>query len=114
MTVSAPYLAQTSYGILRELGHRIRARRIAAGLTQSQLAKQAGVARRTVTRMEAGENIGIEPIVRAALALNATAEFAALFPMVDTRSLDEILAAQRAPRRVRHRSSLSTATKRKS
>jgi len=64
--------------------------------------------------MEAGENIGIEPIVRVALALDAAAEFGALFPTVDTRTLDEILAAQRTPRRVRHSSSLSTSTKRKS
>jgi transcriptional regulator with XRE-family HTH domain len=113
MTVSVLYFAQNPYDILRDLGRRIRNRRIAANLTQGQLAKQAGVARRTITRMEAGENIGIEPIVRVALALDATAEFGALFPTVDTRTLDEILAAQRTPRRVRHRSSLSTATKRK-
>ena len=40
--------------------------------------------------MEAGENIGIDPIVRVALALDATAEFGALFPTADTRTLDEI------------------------
>jgi hypothetical protein len=61
--------------------------------------------------MEAGENIGIEPIVRVALALNAATEFGALFPAVETRSLDEILAAQRARRRAYRRAHPSTATK---
>jgi transcriptional regulator with XRE-family HTH domain len=98
-----PYFLQTSHGILREMGLRIRDRRIAADLTQAQLAKRAGVSRPTVTRLEAGENIGIEPLVRLAIALEAAAEFGTLFPPADTRSFDDILAAQRKPQRVRHR-----------
>jgi len=96
-------MMQTSHGVLRALGRRLHDRRIAAELTQSQLAKRAGVSRPTVVRMESGQNIGVEPLVRVAMALDAAGEFNALFPPVDSRSLDEILAEQRKPQRVRHR-----------
>jgi transcriptional regulator with XRE-family HTH domain len=93
---------QTPRGILRELGQRVRERRIAAGLTQSELATRVGITPPTVRHLEAGANVGVEQLVRVAIALDAAAEFGALFPPVETRSLDEILAAQRKPRRVRH------------
>jgi transcriptional regulator with XRE-family HTH domain len=88
---------------LRDLGLRVRDRRIAAGLTQSDLAKRVGVTQPTVSHLEAGANVGLEQFVRVAIALDATAEFGALFPPTDTRSLDDILASQRKTQRVRHR-----------
>ncbi len=109
MAINVRNFMQSSRGVLRDLGRRVQARRIAADLTQSQLAKRAGVSRDTLTRLEAGENIGIEPLVRLAIALDAADEFGALFPPADTRTLDEILAAQRRPQRVRH----SSATQKK-
>src|SRR5271154_3818804 len=92
---------QSSATVLQEMGERIRNRRIAAQLTQGMLAKRAGVSRDTVTRVEHGENIGVEALIRIAIALDAIAELNALFAERDTRSLDEILAAQQRPQRVR-------------
>ena len=92
---------QTAHGIMRGIGQRLRDRRLAGGLTQDQLAKRAGVSRPTLIRMEAGGNIGLEPLVRVAMALDAGAEFLGLFPPVDRRSLDQILADQRKPQRAR-------------
>ena len=40
--------------LLRELGERLAAERLAQDLTQAQLAEQAGVSKRTVERLEAG------------------------------------------------------------
>ena len=40
--------------LLKELGERIEALRLARNLTQAQLAKEAGISRRTVERLEAG------------------------------------------------------------
>ena len=40
--------------LLKELGERIEALRLARNLTQAQLAKEAGVSRCTVERLEAG------------------------------------------------------------
>jgi len=102
MMFNTPYFMQNAAVILRAMGRRLRDRRISADLTQGQLAMRVGVSRQTVTRMESGENISVDSLVRLAMALDAAAEFNALFPPVDTRSLDEILAQQRKPQRVRH------------
>ena len=40
--------------LLRELGTRLAAQRLALNLTQAQLADEAGVSKRTIERMEAG------------------------------------------------------------
>ncbi|MDP6037110.1 MAG: helix-turn-helix domain-containing protein, partial [Candidatus Latescibacteria bacterium] len=40
--------------ILGEIGRRLAKRRIALGYTQAHLADQAGIAKRTVERIEAG------------------------------------------------------------
>jgi transcriptional regulator with XRE-family HTH domain len=101
MTVKVPYFLQTSHSVLRGIGERLRDRRTAAALTQGELAKRAGVSRPVVIRIEAGENIGLEPLLRLAGVLDALNEFTALFPPLDTRSLDEILAEQRKTQRVR-------------
>ncbi len=76
-----------------------------AELTQAALAKRAGVSRDTVLRIERGDNIGVEPLIRIAIALDAVDEFAALFPKRDRRTLDEILAGQRTRQRVRPKKS---------
>jgi transcriptional regulator with XRE-family HTH domain len=45
----------TDDAILRELGSRITAARLASNLTQAALAQEAGVSKRTVERLESGE-----------------------------------------------------------
>jgi len=42
-------------GILRELGARLTGARLERNLTQAALAEQAGVAKRTIERLETGE-----------------------------------------------------------
>lgn len=46
--------SMTDAAVLRELGARLEGARLAANLTQAQLASQAGVSKRTVERLEAG------------------------------------------------------------
>jgi len=96
---------QSSSAILRALGRRLNDRRTAVELTQGALAKRAGVSRDTVLRIERGDNIGVEPLIRIAIALEAADEFTGLFPKRDTRTLDEILASQRTRQRVRPKKS---------
>ena len=52
MKIASPLANET---ILRELGGRLSAARLARNLTQAALAAQAGVAKRTVERLESGE-----------------------------------------------------------
>lgn len=44
----------TDEAVLRELGQRIAALRLARNLTQAALAEEAGVSRRTIIRLESG------------------------------------------------------------
>lgn len=44
----------TDEAVLRELGQRIAALRLARNLTQAALADEAGVSRRTIVRLESG------------------------------------------------------------
>lgn len=105
MAVNVASFMQSSSAILRALGRRLNDRRMATALTQGALAKRAGVSRDTVLRIERGDNIGVEPLIRIAIALDAADEFTALFPKRDTRTLDEILASQRTRQRVRPKKS---------
>ena len=50
--------------ILARLGERLMGQRIVRGLTQAQLAAEAGVAKRTVERVEAGESIQLLTLIR--------------------------------------------------
>jgi transcriptional regulator with XRE-family HTH domain len=45
----------TDDAVVAELGHRLVAARLARGFTQAALAHEAGVSKRTVERLEAGE-----------------------------------------------------------
>lgn len=54
----------TDAGVLQEFGERLERRRIDAGLTQAQLADEAGVSKRTVERMEAGNSTDFTLILR--------------------------------------------------
>ncbi len=106
MALSVSDIIHSPRSLLASLGKRVRAVRIAVNLSQAALASQVGVSRTTIVRLEQGLNIGTESLVRIAAALDATAEFAALFPAPEARSIDEILAAQRRPKRARRRSTV--------
>lgn len=56
--------------ILSELGGRLAQRRIAQSLSQAALAVEAGVAKRTVERVEAGESVQLVTLVRLCRVLN--------------------------------------------
>jgi transcriptional regulator with XRE-family HTH domain len=50
--------------VLAALGERLARLRLDRGLTQAQLAEEAGVAKRTVERMEAGNSVQMVTLVR--------------------------------------------------
>ena len=66
--------------ILSELGRRLEAERLAQDLTQAQLAAQAGVSKRTVERLEAGQSSAIGSLIRCLRALNRLDGLDALLP----------------------------------
>jgi transcriptional regulator with XRE-family HTH domain len=50
--------------VLREIGERLSRRRIDAGFTQSRLAEEAGISKRSVERIEAGHSIDFVMLLR--------------------------------------------------
>jgi transcriptional regulator with XRE-family HTH domain len=54
----------TDKAILHEIGDRLERRRIDAGLTQAQLAEEAGISKRTVERIEAGRSSDFVMLLR--------------------------------------------------
>lgn len=87
--------------LMARIGKRARARRLALGLRQADVARAAGVAMPTLHRFEAGDNTSIDVVVRVALALRAEDGLAEIFPEPEARSLDDILVAQRRRERAR-------------
>lgn len=71
----------TDAGILRELGARLTAARLERNLTQAVLAEQAGVAKRTVERLESGQvATQLSGFLRVCRALGVLERFDALIP----------------------------------
>lgn len=54
----------TDAAVLHEIGDRLERRRIDAGLTQAQLAEQAGISKRTLERIEAGRSTDFVMLLR--------------------------------------------------
>lgn len=63
-----------------ELGQRLRRRRVELGKTQTEIADQAGVARRTVSSVERGEGGSMATFVALLRALGALDELQRLLP----------------------------------
>lgn len=71
----------TDEAVLRELGARIAALRLARNLTQAALAEQAGVSKRTVERLEAGAVAAqLSALLRICRALGILEQFDSLIP----------------------------------
>jgi putative transcriptional regulator len=65
---------------LAELGHRLEHSRLQANWTQAELAREAGLSKSTVERLEAGEAIRTNSLVRVLRVLNLLNNIDALVP----------------------------------
>ena len=80
-----------------------KARRIALGLTQADLAARSGVPIATLKRFEQRGEASFTTILALAEVLDALAEFQALFPTPDIRSLEDLDRQEKPRQRVRRR-----------
>lgn len=62
--------SQTDDAILAQLGESLAQSRLRKRLTQDQLAREAGVSKRTVLRIERGESIQLTNLIRILRTLN--------------------------------------------
>ncbi len=87
--------------VLREVGARLKALRLQQNRRARDVAADAGVSPRTIDRLEAGQNIGTENLVRVMRALGRLQAFEELVPMPEISPYD----VERLRGRVRQRAS---------
>ncbi len=73
-------LLSSDGAILEEIGRRLARQRIDSGLTQTALARQAGVGRSTVERLEAGHSTQMSSFMRILRVLGLLEQFVELVP----------------------------------
>ena len=99
--------------ILREVGSRLAAARLAQDLTQAALAEEAGVSKRTVERLESGEVAArLSGLVRVCRVLGLVDRLEALVPSSAVSPVEQLKLAGRRRKRASGRH-LPTASKKK-
>ena len=93
----------TDVAILAELGERLARARIDRGLTQAALAQEAGVAKRTVERIEAGKPSEIGTLIRLLRVLGLGAGLDQLIPEAGPSPMALLKSHGRARRRAPRR-----------
>lgn len=90
----------TDQAILRELGARLAGARLARNWTQAALAEQAGVAKRTVERLESGEvATQLSGFLRVCRALGLAERFDSLIPEPAPSPIEQLRLQGRKRRR---------------
>lgn len=74
--------------ILAEIGVRLAQRRLDLQLTQADVAEQAGIAKRTVERIEAGGSAQMSSVVRILRVLDLLPGLERMFPEAGPRPMD--------------------------
>jgi transcriptional regulator with XRE-family HTH domain len=102
----------TDVAVLHEIGDRLERRRIDAGLTQAQLAEEAGISKRTVERLEAGHSTDFVMLLRVLRILNLLEALDQSIPDLPQSPLMLLKGRGRTRKRVGHsrRSQDGTAT----
>ncbi len=86
--------------ILRELGARLAAARLVRNLTQAALAQEAGIAKRTVERLETGEVASrLSGLVRVCRVLGLVERLDALVPPATPGPVEQLKRAGRERKR---------------
>jgi transcriptional regulator with XRE-family HTH domain len=92
----------TDTAVLHEIGDRLERRRIDAGLTQAELAEEAGISKRTVERIEAGHSTDFVMLLRVLRVLRLLEALDQLVPDLPQSPLVLLKGRGRARKRVGH------------
>jgi transcriptional regulator with XRE-family HTH domain len=93
--------AVTDSAILAELGERLARQRVRRNLTQAALAREAGISKRTLVRLESGESTQLTNLLRVLRALGLLGHLDALLPPPTPSPLEQLRAAARTKERRR-------------
>lgn len=103
-----PFLARTDGldlqvasipAVLGEVGVRFRAHRLALNRTQAWVAEEAGVSKRTVERLEAGESVQLESWLRVLRAVGLLSHLDVLLPPPQPSPLAQVQLQERTRQR---------------
>ena len=90
MAHNIDYTVASPEAIESELGQKLERLRLSKNINQTILAKEAGVSRRTITRVENGEGISLDTLIRVMRALGVIDGLATLLPDPTTRPVERI------------------------
>lgn len=90
---------QHDEGLLVEMGVRLAQVRIQLNLTQAELARRAGVGKRTLERLEAGETTQTRTLLRILRELNLLPMLEVLLPEPSARPSHIIKQVESLPKR---------------
>ena len=90
---------QTDEAILAELGKRLARQRLDRRITQEELAREAGVSKRTVERIETGASAQMSSIIRILRVLDLLPGLEQLIPEPPARPLDLLKMQGKARKR---------------
>jgi len=100
--------------VLREMGSRLAAARLARNLTQAALAEEAGVSKRTIERLESGEvATRLSGLVRVCRALGMAERLDALVPSLTASPIEQLKSTAHRRKRASGRRRAGTSMKRK-
>lgn len=74
----------------QHLCKRLESIRLMKNISQTKLAEEAGVSRRTISRMENGRGVSLDTFIRVMQALDLTSQLNALIPSVEIRPIDRV------------------------
>ena len=83
-------MLKTSVNIQTEIGFRLARARLSRNVTQSMLAKEAGISTRTLRRLENGEPSTFDTFLRVALALDLDEAILSAIPTGLIRPIERI------------------------
>lgn len=90
MTHKIDFSTASSGAIIEALGKRIDEIRLGRNILQADLAKEAGVSRKTLTRLSDGKPVSLDTFVRVMQALRLADHLAALLPDPGVRPVDRV------------------------
>ncbi len=89
----------SSERLLAFIGEQLEQLRLTQNISQAKAASEAGVSRRTITRMEVGEAVSLDTFVRVLKVYGAVDRLAMLFPDQSVRPLDRMKLSGRQRQR---------------
>jgi len=90
------------------LGQKLEKIRLSKNINQSTLATEAGVSRRTITRLENGEGITMDTFIRVMQALGIAEHLQTLLPNPAVRPVERVKLGGRERKRARMKQSPKT------